>query len=178
MLHHVMPKRLMFGRFLPPRIIFPAVLLSLAIVSAAFAQTPQDRTAEFQNKYEREKDPIRRAKALNNYGNAQVQQFVRDAAAQNMDAASSVLTAYRDEVRSVFDGLKATGNDAEKKPDGFKELEFQLRKSLWELDRVIPEVSYDRRAALQDMCDEIARVHNELFHMLFPREAGKKPGGK
>ncbi len=174
------PRRRMFGRLSPHQIIFSAMLLSLAVMCAgmARAQQPQDRMQEYKDKYEKETDPVRKAKALGNYGDAQIQHFVREAAAENFDAASALLTAYRNEVRAVFDALKATGIDAEKKSDGFKELEYHLRKTLWQIDRTLPSVPFDRRESLQEMHDELGRIHTELIHLLFPREAGKKSGEK
>jgi hypothetical protein len=177
MLQLLMPKRRMSGRFSPRRFIFPALLLTLVAVSFGIARAQdQDRMKEYKEKYEKETDAIRKAKALGKYGDAQIQRFVHDAGAENFDSASAMLTAYRDEVRFVFDGLKATGNDPEKKADGFKELEFHLRKTLWEIDRSLQVVPFERRASLQEMSDELGRIHSDLIHMLFPREAGKKTG--
>jgi hypothetical protein len=180
MLQHLMPKRLTARRFFPHRIIFPALLLSLVVVCCgmARAQQPQDRTQEYKDKYEKENDPVRKAKALGNLGDAQIQHFVREANAENFDAAFALLTAYRNEVRFVFDALKATGIDAEKKSDGFKELEFHLRKTLWQVDRTLPAVPIEHRESFQEMHDELGRIHAELIHLLFPREAGKKSGEK
>jgi hypothetical protein len=179
MLQNLMTKRLISGRFLPHRIIFPAILLSLVVVFAGIAGAQQqDRMQEYKDKYERENDPVRKAKALNNYGDLQIQHFVHEASAENFEAASTFLTAYRNEVRFVFDALKATGNDPEKKPDGFKELEFQLRKSLSHIDRSLPTVPIEHRESLQQPHDELARIHADLIHLLFPREAGKKSGDK
>jgi hypothetical protein len=175
---HLILKRRKFGRFAPHRIIFPAMLLSLAVVCAGIvhARQSQDRMQDYKDKYERENDPVRKAKALGNYGDAQVQRFVREAGAENFEAASALLTAYRNEVRFVFDALKATGNDAEKKSDGFRELEFHLRRTLWQIDRNLPTVPIEHREALQEMHDELGRIHNDLIHLLFPRESGKKNG--
>ncbi|HEY4837109.1 MAG TPA: hypothetical protein VIH72_00790 [Candidatus Acidoferrales bacterium] len=176
----LIPKRRISERFLPHRIVFPAILLSLAVVCAGIvnAQQPQDRMQEYKDKYVKESDPVRKAKALGNYGDAQMQHFVREASAENFDAATALLTAYRNEVRSVFDALKATGVDAEKKPDGFKELEFHLRRTLWQIDRTLPAVPIEHRETLQETHDELGRIHTELIHLLFPREAGKKSGDK
>lgn len=177
MRQYLKPKRSIFRRFFPRRMIFPALLLAIAVTSSGIARIQQqDRLSEYKEKYERESDPIRKAKALGNYGDAQIQHFVRDAGAENFDSASAMLWAYRDEVRLVFDALKATGNDPEKKADGFKELEFHLRKTLWLVDRSLPVVPFERRASFQEMRDDLGRIHNDLIHVLFPREAGKKNG--
>jgi hypothetical protein len=177
---NLIPKPRKFGCFAPHQVILPVILLSLAVVCAGMLRAGQsnDRMQDYKDKYEKENDPVRKAKALGNYGDAQVQHFVHEAAAENFDAASALLTAYRNEVRLVFDALKATGNDAEKKPDGFKELEFHLRRTLWQIDRTLPAVPIEHRETLQEMHDDLGRIHNELIHLLFPREAGKKNGDK
>jgi hypothetical protein len=177
MLQNLMTKRLISRRFVPHRIIFPAILLSLVVVSAGIVRAQQqDRMQEYKEKYERENDPVRKAKALGNYGDAQIQHFVREASAENFEPASALLSAYRNEVRFVLEALKGTGNDPEKKPDGFKELEFHLRKTLWQIDRTLPGVPIEHRESLQVMHDELGRIHMDLIHLLFPREAGKKSG--
>src|SRR5258708_33356622 len=111
MLHHLMPKRRIYGRFFPHRIIFPAILLSLVVASAGIASAQQqDRMQEYKDKYEKENDPVRKARALGNYGDAQIQHFVHEASEENFDIASALLTAYRNDVRFVFEALKGTGN--------------------------------------------------------------------
>jgi hypothetical protein len=177
---NLIPKRRKFGRFAPHRIIFPVILLSLAVACSGMVRAYQsnDRMQDYKDKYEKENDPVRKAKALGNYGDVQIQHFVREAAAENFDAAAALLTAFQKEVRFVFDALKATGNDAEKKSDGFKELEFHLRRTLWQIDRTLPTVPIEHREALQETHDELARIHTDLIHLLFPREAGKKNGDK
>ena len=176
---HFDPKQRISGRFFPHRIIFPVLLLSLVATLSAIALTqPPDRLQEYKEKYEKENDPVRKAKALGNYGDAQIQHFVREANAENFEAASTLLAAYRNEVQFVFDALKGTGNDPEKKANGFKELEFHLRKTLWQIDRALPVVPIEHRESLQGMHDDLGRIHMELIHLPFPREGGKKSFGK
>ena len=146
------------------------ILASLAAAGSASSQ--QDRAAEYKEKYEHETDPVRKARALGNYGDWQVSEFVRQANANEFQAAFTTLTDYRNEVRTVFDALKARGVNAERKPDGFKELEIHLDKALWKLDRAAVLVPFGARPAFQDIRDELGRIHNELIHMLFPRGPG------
>ncbi len=162
-------------RFLPQRLVSCAILTALLTAPACFATTPPDGLAEYRQKYERESDPVRKAKALTKLGDAQVLEFVHQAAADNYTAAFATLTEYRNEVRTTFDMLKATGNDAERKPEGFKQLQIHLRKSLWEIGRITPRIPGDRHGTFDDIHNELGRIQNELIHMLFPREPG---GGK
>jgi hypothetical protein len=160
------------------RITLPLLPCFLFASIAVFPQTrgpsPQDRLAEYKEKFDKEADPVHKAKALPKLGEAQISDFTRRATADDVIGAFLTLTTYRDEVRSTFDGLKATGNDAEKKPDGFKELQIHLRKALWELDRAASLVPTDRRTEFHGIHEELSRIHNELIGLLFPREPGRR----
>lgn len=180
--HHtprdVHAKRYPVRRFPFQRLLSFAVLSSLLVLSCGICRAEQDRTAEYKGKFERETDPIRKAKVFISLGNAQVSTFVRAASAEKFDDAFTTLNEYRGEVRATFDGLKGSGIDPERKPDGFKELQIHLRKTLWEMDRTMPLIPIERRTAFQDIRAELSRIHSELIHMLFPREPGSKRGGE
>ncbi|HXQ98735.1 MAG TPA: hypothetical protein VN774_09860 [Candidatus Limnocylindrales bacterium] len=174
MMRRVVMQHFRSRRFSPHRLVSCAILSSLLAAPACFGNTQQDRLPEFKERFEREGDPVRKAKDLVNLGNLQVLEFVHAAAADNFDLAFSLLTEYRNEVRTTFDLLKATGNDAERKPEGFKQLQIHLRKSLWEMDRVMPRITPERHATFEDIQHELGRIHNDLIHMLFPREPGSR----
>jgi hypothetical protein len=161
--------------------LLPCLLFaSLALCPRAQgqAQSPQELLAQYKEKFAKETDPVHRAKSLSKLGEAQISDFTRRATADDIAGAFLTLTAYRDEVRSVFEGLKATGNNPEKKSDGFKDLQIHLRKTLWELDRVASLVPTERRPEFHDIHEELERIHNDLIHMLFPREPGNKKTGE
>jgi hypothetical protein len=153
------------------------LLVSIALPAQTRASGPLDHLAEYKEKFDRETDPVHKAKALTKLGEAQIADFTRKATANDADGAFLTLTTYRDEVRGVFDGLKATGNDAEKKPDGFKELQIHLRKAVWELERSAQLVPTERRTEFHDIHEELTRIQNDLIQMLFPREPGGKKSG-
>jgi hypothetical protein len=159
------------------RLLCGAVLSSISVfpLAAASPAAPQDHTAEYREKYEKESDPVRKARALGNYGDWQVNEFVRQANTNEFDAALATLTAFRNEMKFCFDALKARGVNAERKPDGFKDLEIHLDKSLWKLDRAVALVPSSSRPAFQDIRDDLGRIHTELIRMLFPRVPGGSP---
>ncbi len=158
--------------------LLPCLLFSwIASAPQARGQSPQERLSEYKDKFDKETDPVRKAKDLTNLGEAQVLDFTRRATANDVEGAFLTLTTYRDEVEAAFDGLKATGNDAEKKPNGFKEMQIHLRKTLWQLDRAASLVPPERRTEFHDIHEGLARIHNDLIHMLFPREPGGKKSG-
>ena len=174
MMRRVIMQRFRSESFQTRLLVSCAILSSLLAAPACIANTQQDRLPEFKEKFERETDPVRKAKALSSLGDVQVLEFVHAAAADNFDAAFALLIEYRNEVRTTFDLLKASGNDAERKPEGFKQLQIHLRKSLWEMERIMPRITPDRHATFDDIRNELGRIHTELIHMLFPREPGSK----
>jgi hypothetical protein len=158
------------GRILSRTMISSIVLFSLA--AGTGARQSQDRVAVYKERYERETDPVRKARALGNYGDWQINEFVRQANANEFNGAFATLNAFRNEMRATFDALKARGVDPERKPEGFKELEIHLDKTLWKLDRAAALIPFAARPAFQDIRDELGRIHTELIHMLFPRGSG------
>jgi hypothetical protein len=156
-----------------PCIVFAA----LAIPPQSRGPSVEDQLEQYKEKYVRETDPVRRAKALAKLGDLQIAEFTRQASANDSDGAFLTLTMYRGEVNATFDAMKASHIDAEKKPDGFKELQIHLRKTVLKLDRATSLVPPDRRKEFTDIRDEMSSIDNELFHMLFPRERGGKGDG-
>jgi hypothetical protein len=149
-----------------------------AIFPQSKGPTPEDQLAQYKDKFDRDSDPIHKAKDLTKLGDAQIAEFTRQATADNIDGAFLTLAAYRVEVGSTFDAMKATGIDAERKPDGFKELQIHLRKSVLKLERATSLVPPDRRKEFREIHDELSSIDNELFHMLFPRQPGSKSSGE
>jgi hypothetical protein len=149
-----------------------ASVAALLLAAGVGAMRQQDRVAEYKEKYERETDPVRKARALVKYGDWQVREFIRQADANEFDSAFATLAVYRNEVRTTFDALKAKVSDPERKPEGFKDLQIHLRDVLFRLDRSVTLIPLGRRPVFQDIRDELGRIHNELNHMLFPRVPG------
>ena len=154
----------------PSRRVIVAAALSAILFPAARAQ---DRVAELQAQFNRETDPVRKAKILPKLGDAQFDQLRRQTDAGDYVQAVRILGDYRNEVKTAETALKATGVDAERKPAGFKQLEIHLRKSLRELDQTILVLPDDQRPPFQDIRQELASIEKELIDRLFPRQPGK-----
>jgi hypothetical protein len=145
------------------------ILFSGSMISA------QDRA-----QFNQETNPVRKAKLFQKLGETQITQFNKQSIDANYDGALQTLTDYRDEARIVFDGLRATGVDAERHSDGFRQLQISLRKGLWEMERTFPVIPEERRAAFHALGDDLTEIQTQLVHMLFPHEAGagkEKPRG-
>ena len=121
-------------------------------------------------------DPVQNAKSVVRQGELQLAQMRREVKAENYDEALRVLTAYRDAMKSAHAALKATGRDAEKKPNGFKNLQIHIRQSLQRLDRTILSVPVDQREPFAAIRKELDAIDRELIDVLFPRQPSRKPG--
>ncbi len=135
----------------------------------------QDRITELHTQFERENEPVRKAKALTKLGDAQFELLRKETDTGEYTEARRTIQDYRDEVRSTLGALKASGVDAERKPGGFKQLQIHLRKSLRELDQTILTLPADQREPFETIRTELAGMEKELIDLLFPRQPGKTP---
>ncbi len=150
------------------------VILAAAFSAILFpAARAQDRIAELQAQFNRETEPVRKAKILPKLGDAQFDIVRRATDAGDYAQALRILGDYRNEVKTTVAALKDTGVDAERKPAGFKQLEIHLRKTLRKLEQTILALPDDQRPPFQDIRQELASIEKELIDRLFPRQPGK-----
>lgn len=150
---------------------FGAALLLLALGTAG-AQSHLD---ESRSRFQRESDPVRKARALPPLGEeelALVRQHTKEA---NFVEALKVLNEYRDAVQTAFAALKASGINAEKKPSGFKELEIHLRKILRQLGDIITSMPFSEREPFDRVRKQLEATDKHLVDLLFPRQPGRHP---
>lgn len=154
------------------------VLPVLAALSLSFAASAQDKLAQYRDKYDHDTDPVRKAKDFQQLGDLQIAVFAQEASKDDYDSALRNLTDYRDEAHSCFDGLNAAIGDAEKHPEGFRQLQIHLRKGLWEMERTIPSIPEGRRGEFRAIHDDLTELQSKLMRLLFPRDSAKdKPKG-
>jgi hypothetical protein len=152
-----------------------ALLLALPLCPSLPAQEPL--TAALAQ-YERETDPVRRAKELAKFGDEQVALARKQLKSGDEEGSLRTLEQYRDEVLSTYQALKATGVNAEKKPAGFKELQISLRETMRHMEDLIFTLPADKQPFFQEVRAEVGKAQNDLVDALFPRgpnQDSKKP---
>lgn len=120
-----------------------------------------------------EDDPIRKAKALPKYGEQQLILMREELRKEKYTDCLALLEQYRDAVRVSFTKLKDTGRNAERKPDGFRQMQIHLRQSVHHLGSILQAVPFEQRRPFEDIRRELETIDRELLNMLFP----PKPGG-
>lgn len=129
---------------------------------------------ELRGVFERETDPVRRAKLVEKLGNAQFDAAARAIREENYLQAGQLVEEYRDAVRKAHEGLKASGRVAGKDHAGFKQLEIHLRKSIRKLEQMITYLPVNWRPPFELRRNELEAADKELLEALFPRRPGAK----
>ena len=145
--------------------------IAVLMVTAAFAGTaaPDDTLSRLREEFRRETDPVKRAKRFAKFGNALIREMREQESAQKFEAITPLFREYHDDAASAFDGLIATGRDAEKHPQGFRELELQFRESVHALNDLLFAVPLEDREAVRKGERDIESMDDRLIQLLFPR---------
>lgn len=161
----------------------PAIAaLSLAFPLAVPAQQkPQlsERTQkELSNSkahYERESNPVGRAKAIVKLGRAEIRAAREMADAGEFDAALQYLRDYSDQAHAGHEALVKTGVNAEKHSGGFRQLEISVRENVRAIRDIAGNVPYAQRGPFDDVQQGLENLDQQLILELFPDQPGHKP---
>jgi hypothetical protein len=144
-----------------------------AAASACCSAYAQDRVTDLRNRFEREPNPVAKAKLMPQLGDVEFAEIDHDVTQGKLPEALAVLRLYRDAAASCDKALDATGADAEKHPGGFKQLQFSLRDSLRRLDMVVVNMTIDEQAPFLEVRKELSELNLHLMGQLFPHAPPK-----
>jgi hypothetical protein len=130
---------------------------------------------KLQAKFDRETNPVKKAKNLQKLGEAEFE-ALRDAILSgNIQVAGDLAERYRDQARAAHNGLAATGMNAVKKPGGFQQLQISVRESIFKLRDLIPVLPLAERAPFLAVQHDLEALNRKLLGELFPHPAkGRK----
>jgi hypothetical protein len=149
------------------RIVEPLLVLALGLI-----YLPQDQVSTFRSRLEHDPDPVHKARLMKDLGDAEFQEIQKDLAAGNDPDAVAVLEKYQAEAQSCVKDLDAKEIDAEKHPNGFKQLQVSIRQSLRRLDDILPSLTADEQKPFLDVRKELEHLDRHLIRELFPRQPG------
>jgi hypothetical protein len=148
---------------------------SVALALLFFAPIPQERLAQYKLQFEKESDPVHKAKLLIKLSDYEFQQIRTETDSGNPEDGLKELETFRDECISTHQALKAKGVDPERKSAGFKELEISVRESLHRLREIVAGLSGDNQKNYARVRSQLEDLNNELIKELFPRQPGAAP---
>lgn len=159
-------------RFFPG---LPALALTSSLLSAAPPPASQDEILRRRQEYDRERDPVNKAKRLPRLGEAHIAAARRAIRDDNVPLAITLLQEHRDLIDSTRQALLAAIPDPEKKPSGFKQVEIHVRKTLAQMADIIAEAPVSERPPLEAIRADLERLNRQLIRDLFPRQPGLAP---
>ena len=149
-------------------------LLFCAATMVCLAAAAGDKTAELQARFNRETSAVHRAKQLEKLGDAEFAQIRNAFKTKDMVTVGTVFEKYRDNVRAVLEGLKQEHPDAERKSNGYRQLEIHVRRGIREVDETLLMAPDEYKPPLQIVRNELDAMDRELIRLLF-RHPGEQP---
>jgi hypothetical protein len=150
-------------------------VLGLAVVLFAWPSSAAGQLADLQTRFDRESDSVRKAKLLQKLGEAQFEAVRQAEKADDNSTVGLTLEKYRDNVRAAFEALKKQHPNAEKQPNGYRQLEMHARKGMREIGESLLVAPEPYRPPLEIVRQDLAAMDDELLKLLFPnRPLNKK----
>jgi hypothetical protein len=139
-------------------------LLPCYLISAA-----PDRMKELQERFDKDDHAHSKVKALDKLGDAEFDVAAKAIQANDYVTAGLTYEKYRDNVRATFELLKKQDTDAERHPNGYRQLELQVRKGMREVQEVQLIAPSELRPPLTIVLKDLTDMDDELIRLLFPR---------
>ena len=155
-----------------------AAVCGLLVVATISRAAAGESLAETQARFDREPDSVHKVKVLEKLGNAQFDVARHAGKSGDHGTVALTLEKYRDNVRAALAALKKQRPNAEKQSDGYRHLEFQVRKGIREVDESLLMASEAFRPPLQIVRDDLNGAEEELLKLLFPRRPVEPPPTK
>lgn len=152
---------------------FSGLALSAALLGGSFAA--QDRTAELRARFSAEADPVHKAKLLTKLSDSEFREIQDLLGAGKLSEASPIADQLADEAESAMKALDARGKDAEKHPEGYKQLEMSVRGSLRRMNNILIELSGDDQKPFLAVRNRLDVLEKQLIRELFPHRPDEPP---
>jgi hypothetical protein len=139
--------------------------------------------AEMEAHFEREQNPVKKSIYATRLAQLKLQQVTDAYAKGDLDQGQKLLDDYLQWVKRSWDLLRNSGRPAERKPQGFKELDIALREDARQFGDLEHRVPFTDREPVTKAAHEAEKIRGEVLAVLFPTgeptAAGKAsaPGG-
>jgi hypothetical protein len=148
------------------------ILIVVLLPVGAFAQ---GRIPEFRSRFARDTDPIHRARMMPQLEEAEFEALAKSADDGKLPEALAILQEFRDQAESCEKGLDAKNINAEKHPNGFKQLQLALRESMRHLDALLVSFTADEQTPFLKLRGELDRLDRHVIRELFPNRPNNEP---
>lgn len=140
-----------------------------------FSAPNDDHEAELTSKIARERDLVKKAKYEIRIARLKLLQAQDAREKGEIETTLKLLEAYLERIASAWNNLQKSGRVAHKKPQGFKELDIELRVDGRYLEDLKRSFSVMHREPVEKVIREVERIRAEVLKALFPTVASPAP---
>jgi hypothetical protein len=141
---------------------------SLALFLLVLLPRASGQLADLQVRFDNEANAVRKAKMLEKLGDAQFMEARRAEKDGDNSTAGLTMEKYRDNVRAALGALKKQHPNAEKQPNGYRQLEMHVRKGIREVGESLLVAPEPFRPPLEIVRQDLVAMDDELLKLLFP----------
>ncbi|HXN26950.1 MAG TPA: hypothetical protein VN902_07510 [Candidatus Acidoferrales bacterium] len=145
----------------------------LALVAGSLLA--QDRTAQLRSRFEKETDPVRKARMVTLLADSEFREMHQKIDTGDLAGAAEIAGRARDEAQASKKLLDARSRDAETHPDGYKQLEISVRESMRRLDDIMVSLAQDEQAPLAEVRKDLDELDRQMIRQLFPKRPEAAP---
>jgi len=124
-----------------------------------------------------EHNPVKKAKYEVRLGQLKLKQAFESYGQGDFERSRNLLDEYLRRVKDAWETLATSGREASRKPQGYKELDIALREARRELEDFETRISFEERAAVEEVRKETEDLSNRVFNALFPSAPARKRTG-
>jgi len=157
---------------------FVGVPVYLAGVSLALASETE---AHLLARVQKETDPVKKSKGQTRLARIKLEQAIQAYDHGNIEQGVQLVSVYLGRIKDSWQTLRGSGRNAARNPQGFKELDIELREDVRLLNDLGQRVSFYDRAPIEQAGKQLEQVRTEVLQALFPvarMMEAKKPSGK
>jgi len=143
-------------------------LPSLTVFVWLWALQASGQLGDLQGRFDSEPNAVHKAKMLEKLGDAQFAEARRVEKAGDNSAVGLILEKYRDNVHAALEALKKQHPNAEKQPNGYRQLEIHVRKGIRETGESLLVAPEPFKPPLEIVRQDLIAMDDELLKLLFP----------
>lgn len=147
-----------------------AMLIALGFEPGRAAARHVDNEQDLLARIERESDPVKRSKFETRLGRVKLGQAIDACGQGDLDECQRRLGAYLERMQDSWKTLQGSGRRAARKPQGFIELDIELREDARRLEDLKRRMAYSDRDAVEKTEQGVERLRAEVILALFPGE--------
>ena len=144
------------------------VLGNLVLFLLVWPSRVNGQLGDLQVRFDGEVNAVHKAKMVEKLGDAQFTEARRAEKDGDNSTVGLTMEKYRDNVRIALDALKKQHPNAEKQPNGYRQLEMHLRKGIREVGESLLVAPEPYKPPLEIVRQDLVAMDDELLKLLFP----------